>query len=458
MAESSSPSSTKVVGSKITPKDIMENLQDSSFIKTSQLSVVQNSSSAENHKDVVAQKSSSVSLLDGDSRSIIADVAVNNNGLQEVFDLLQAPPQDEVAQESSSLLDDLAEIKQGLQQCFDLLHQQAPPQEEVAHDIVDTPSSNLVESRQESSTGEGDTRTSMTEAFKELDDVTASMQLFAVYLHGIVNKVDESTLCERIYKFEDDTQCILKVIHKMGQVGARTDKQDNEVKNHESHATVLDQHEGSHMITNQTQDYIKNIVMSSSTIAEPCVFINQNLEVEGASLKIMLQEGTMICDIHDGKKLPQEETKEDDPSQEDVETPDSTSHSSKIMQEGVSNKQGPPQDVDEVRDPSVERDQEYDLKFPNPIRPCKEGSSQERMNGVDRSQEICKAKHDDVVEKKPMHKGNVKQSPEIIAEICKQEVAFVGTYDGRNRFSLGEYFTFTKTAGSKKAKKKPQNC
>ncbi|GJW30170.1 hypothetical protein Tco_0047045 [Tanacetum coccineum] len=300
MAESSSPSSTKVFGFKITPRDIVEILQDSSFIKTSQQSVVQNLSSAENHKDVVAQKSSSVALLDGDSRSITADVAVNNNRLQEVFDLLQAPPQDEVAQESSSLLDDLAEIKQGLQQCFELLHQQAPPQEEVAHDIVDTPSSNLVESRQESSTREGDTRTSMTEAFKELDDVTASMQLFAVYLHGIVNKVDESTLGDRIYKFEDDTQCILKVIHKMGQVGARTDKQDNELKNHiESHATVLDQHEGSHMITKQTQDYIKNIVMSSSTIVEPCVFINQNLEVEGASIKIMLlyTENTFILHI-----------------------------------------------------------------------------------------------------------------------------------------------------------------
>ncbi|GJW30171.1 hypothetical protein Tco_0047046 [Tanacetum coccineum] len=89
---------------------------------------------------------------------------------------------------------------------------------------------------------------------------------------------------------------------------------------------------------------------------------------------------------HDREELPQEETKEDDPSQEDVETPDSTSHSSKIMQEeGVSYKQGPPQDVDEVRDPSVERDQEYDLKFPS-LRPCKEGPSQERMNGVDRSQ------------------------------------------------------------------------
>ena len=133
-----------------------------------------------------------VALFEGDSRSIAADFAVNNNGLQQVSDLLQAPPQDEVAQESSPLLDDLAEIKHGLQQCFDLLNQQTPPQEEVAQNIVKT--------RQEASTSVEDTRTKL---LKKLDNVSASMQLLKVEFDGLVDKVDES-LRDRISKFQDE--------------------------------------------------------------------------------------------------------------------------------------------------------------------------------------------------------------------------------------------------------------
>ena len=165
--------------------------------------------------------------------------------------------------------------------------------------------------------------------------------------------------------------------------------------------------------------------MSSSTVAEPCVVDNQNIEAEGASSKLMLQEGAsnkqgppegdaVIIDPkssvdqdhdmrhHDREEPSQEETKEDDPSQEDIETPDTTSHSSKIMQQDVvSHKQGPRQDVDEFKDPSIERDQEYDMQFPS-LRPCKKGPSQERMNDGDHIQEKDKAKHEDALEKKPV--------------------------------------------------------
>nr|GEW77313.1 hypothetical protein [Tanacetum cinerariifolium] len=203
-----------VFGSDITRKNIVdttyskpvENSQDSSYIKTSQQSVVQNKSYVENHKDEVALKSSSIGLL---------DVAVNNNGLQQVSNLLLAPPQDEVAQQSSSVLDDLAEIKQGLQQCFDLLHQHVPRQE-VAQNIVET--------RQESSTREGDTRTKL---LKKLDDVSANMPLLAGEFDGSVGKVDE-LLCDRVSKFQVEVQCSLKVINDKVQVDARTDKQDDE--------------------------------------------------------------------------------------------------------------------------------------------------------------------------------------------------------------------------------------
>ncbi|GKA14224.1 hypothetical protein Tco_0693870 [Tanacetum coccineum] len=302
--------------------------------------------------DEVALKSSSIGLL---------DVAVNNNGLQQVSDLLLAPPQDDVAQESPSVLDDLAEIKQGLQQCFDLLHQHVPRQE-VAQNIVET--------RKESSTREGDTRTKL---LKKLDDVSASMPLLAGEFDGSVDKVDE-LLRDRVSKFQVEVQCSLKVINDKVQVDARTDKQDDEFKNHESCAIVLDQNKSSNMITNQMHKDIKNIVLSSSSVAKPCIVNNQNLEVEGASSRLTLEEGASNkqgppqddADIigpessidqdhdmrhHDREEPPQEETKEDDPSQENVETPDSKSHSSKIMQEEVSDKQGPPQDADEVKDP-----------------------------------------------------------------------------------------------------------
>ncbi|GJU39440.1 hypothetical protein Tco_1396173 [Tanacetum coccineum] len=119
------------------------------------------------------QDSSWVAILDGDSRSIGVDIAVNNNGLQPVADL----PQDEVAAESSPLLDGLAEIQQGLQQCNDLEHQYAPPQEEVAKYIVETLSLELVKNYQESSTREGETRINTVEFFKKLDDVSVKVPI-----------------------------------------------------------------------------------------------------------------------------------------------------------------------------------------------------------------------------------------------------------------------------------------
>ena len=88
----------------------------------------------------------------------------------------------------------------------------------------------------------------------------------------------ESALLDRVSKFKDEIQFRLKVISEEVHLGARTDKQDDEVKKHELCATVLDQNEGSNMVTsNQTQDDIGKIVKS---VVEPCVS-NRNLEIKG---------------------------------------------------------------------------------------------------------------------------------------------------------------------------------
>ncbi|PWA49372.1 hypothetical protein CTI12_AA484610 [Artemisia annua] len=144
------------------------------------------------------------------------------------------------------------------------------------------------------------------------------MHLLAVKFVGSVDKVDES-LRDRISKFKDEVHCSLKVIIEKVEVDARTDEQDDEIENHESCATVLDKNEGSSMmIINQMQEDIKNIVLCSSTVVKPCVFNNQDLEVEGASSRITLQEG-------------------------------------------ASNKQGPPQDDTDIIGPESNVDQDHDM-------------------------------------------------------------------------------------------------
>ncbi|PWA87809.1 hypothetical protein CTI12_AA126720 [Artemisia annua] len=79
-------------------------------------------------------------LLDGASSSVLDDIAVIIHDLQQLNDLLNqhAPPEEQVAQESSSslldgvsrsALDNLALIHRELQQLNDMLHLQALPQE-----------------------------------------------------------------------------------------------------------------------------------------------------------------------------------------------------------------------------------------------------------------------------------------------------------------------------------------
>ncbi|GJW97495.1 hypothetical protein Tco_0179303, partial [Tanacetum coccineum] len=200
---------------------------------------------------------------------------------------------------------------------------------------------------------------------------------------GIVD-VDE-TILERVLKFKYEIQFSLKLMNEMEQVGARTDKQDDDVKNQELCATVLDQNNVSNMITSdQTQDDLEMIVTS---ITEPCVS-NQNLEIEGRPQdddeKMIEPKSFVDLDLRDIQRHdteePQKETKEDDPSQEDVENP-----------EGLSDEQSPPKVVDTVRDPessvdaeSNKRDQEYDLQFPS-LHQYEESTPQETLNDGGRS-------------------------------------------------------------------------